>query len=114
MLTDERQIDAANTPAPRLDHEAERDGTAASDDGGPLRRCIATGVVRPKTDLIRFVLSPDGIVTPDIAEKLPGRGLWLTADADALKAAVRKGAFSRAARRKATVPEIWKTWLPSC
>ena len=105
MLTDERQKDAAITPAPRLDHEAERDGDAASGDGGPLRRCIATGVVRPKTDLIRFVLSPDGVVTPDIAEKLPGRGLWLAADAGALKTAMRKGAFSRAARQKATVPD---------
>ena len=41
-----------------------------------MRKCIATGEVRPKDELIRFVIAPDGTVTPDIAGKLPGRGLW--------------------------------------
>ena len=44
------------------------------------RRCIVTGDVQPKGGLIRFVVGPDGMVVPDLAEKLPGRGLWVSAD----------------------------------
>lgn len=79
-------------------------GIAVAPDG-PVRRCIATGEVRPKETLIRFVLSPDGVVTPDIAGKLPGRGLYTLADRAALAAAIKKKSFSRAARQAATVPE---------
>ncbi|HLF58858.1 MAG TPA: DUF448 domain-containing protein, partial [Alphaproteobacteria bacterium] len=52
---------------------------ADADDGAPVRRCLATGTLRPKAELVRFVLAPDGTVVPDINERLPGRGLWLTA-----------------------------------
>lgn len=70
----------------------------------PERRCIVTGEVQPKDGLIRFVLSPEGVVVPDLAQKLPGRGLWVTADRLILAKAA-KGAFARAARAPATVPE---------
>lgn len=71
------------------------------------RRCIVTGEVQPKTGLIRFVLGPEGEVVADLAEKLPGRGLWVAADRDALDKAIKKGLFSRAARTQATVsPEL--------
>ena len=67
------------------------------------RRCIATGEVRPKAALVRFVVSPEGRVVPDIAERLPGRGLWLTARRDIVTAAVTKRLFARAARRPVLV-----------
>lgn len=79
-------------------------GGQAKDRDEPERRCIATGEVQPKTGLIRFVLSPDGMVTPDLAEKLPGRGIWVAADRAALEKAVKKGLFARAAKAPATVP----------
>ncbi|HUY68162.1 MAG TPA: DUF448 domain-containing protein, partial [Alphaproteobacteria bacterium] len=44
-----------------------------------LRRCLVTGDMRPKDELIRFVVSPDNAVIPDLACELPGRGLWVTA-----------------------------------
>ncbi|MDX5360419.1 MAG: RNA-binding protein [Alphaproteobacteria bacterium] len=69
------------------------------------RRCIVTGEIRPKTELIRFVAGPDGTVTPDIAGKLPGRGLWVTATRDALGQAVKRKAFARAAKAQVTVPD---------
>jgi predicted RNA-binding protein YlxR (DUF448 family) len=69
-----------------------------------LRRCIVTGVVRPKAELLRFVVAPDGGVVPDIACRLPGRGLWLTARRDIVAAAVGKRLFGRAARASVTVP----------
>lgn len=71
---------------------------------GPLRRCIATGVVRPKAELIRFVVGPDGLVVPDLAGRLPGRGLWVAADGAALRRAIDKSLFSRAARETLRVP----------
>lgn len=71
----------------------------------PERRCIVTGDVQPKAGLIRFVVSPDGQVFPDLAGKLPGRGIWVTADRTAIETAAKKGLFSRAARMPVTVPE---------
>jgi predicted RNA-binding protein YlxR (DUF448 family) len=71
----------------------------------PERRCVVTGEVQPKAGLIRFVLSPEGIVAPDLANKLPGRGIWISADRGLIEKAVAKGLFARAARRPATVPE---------
>lgn len=70
----------------------------------PERRCVVTGEVQPKAGLIRFVLSPDGVVFPDLAAKLPGRGIWVTADRAALEKAATKGLFARAAKAPATVP----------
>ena len=49
------------------------------------RRCIYTREVAPRDGLIRFAVSPEGEVVPDLEEKLPGRGLWLTARADIVR-----------------------------
>lgn len=68
------------------------------------RRCIVTGEVQPKSGLIRFVLGPDDTVYPDIMEKLPGRGMWVTADREILDKAGR-GQFSRSAKKPVKVPE---------
>src|ERR1700746_464090 len=68
------------------------------------RRDIVTGEVRDEARLIRFVAGPDGAVVPDLARKLPGRGLWVAADRASVEAAVRKGLFSRAAKAKLAAP----------
>ena len=65
------------------------DETAAS----PQRRCIATGEVRDRARLLRFVVGPDGTIVPDIDERLPGRGLWLTPRRDIVDRAVAKRVF---------------------
>ena len=46
--------------------------------------------------MVRFVVGPDGTVVPDIAEKLPGRGLWLTAERDIVSRAVARRLFGKA------------------
>ena len=69
------------------------------------RRCIVTGETQPKAGLIRFAISPEGLVVPDLAGKLGGRGIWVSADRAALDKAAKKGLFSRAARAPVTVPE---------
>ena len=71
----------------------------------PMRRCIASGEVRPKGDLIRFVVGPEGEVVPDVEERLPGRGLWLAPGRDKIDAACRRRLFAKAAKAAVTVPE---------
>ncbi len=78
-------------------------GGREKDRSTPERRCIATGRSGPKAGLIRFVASPDGAIVPDIAGKLPGRGIWVSADKGALDKAVDKGLFQRAAGASVTV-----------
>ena len=80
-------------------------GGRDKDREDPERRCIVTGDVRPKAGLIRFVVGPEGQIVPDLAEKLPGRGIWVTADRSVLAQAVKKNAFSRAARQPVILPE---------
>ncbi|MFM7301969.1 MAG: RNA-binding protein [Alphaproteobacteria bacterium] len=71
---------------------------------GPLRRCIVTRDSLPKAEMIRFVLGPGREIVPDLAEKLPGRGMWLSARGDVLEGAISRGAFTRAARGLLVVP----------
>jgi len=65
---------------------------------GPMRTCIATGVEGAPEQMIRFVVGPEGDVVPDLARRLPGRGMWVRAERAALEKAVEKKLFSRAAR----------------
>ena len=80
-------------------------GGRIKDHDQPERRCIVTGEVQPKAGLIRFVSGPDGLVVPDLAEKLPGRGIWVVADRAAIDKAAAKGLFSRAAKATVKAPE---------
>jgi len=87
------------------------DDTVAADDGAaahrPERRCLATGAVGPKELLVRLVVRPGepgrpAEIVPDIEERLPGRGLWITARRDIVSGAVAKNLFARAARTAVT------------
>lgn len=69
------------------------------------RRCIATGRSGPKDPMIRFVVAPDGSVVADLAERLPGRGLWLGASRDTVALAIKRKLFARVARRQVSVPD---------
>ena len=60
------------------------------------RTCVVTRQTLPVTDLIRFVVAPDGTVVPDLRRRLPGRGVWVTADAEHIAIAERKGLLARA------------------
>jgi len=81
-----------------------RDKTLERQDGTD-RRCIATGEAQPRVGLIRFVADPVGVLTPDLAEKLPGRGVWVSSTRDALEKAVAKGMFARGLKRKIDIPD---------
>ncbi len=82
---------------------------AAALDRGPrtaerTRMCVATRTVQPVSDLIRFVVSPDGEAVADIKSKLPGRGLWVTATRNGLFEAIKRKAFARGFKRDVRVP----------
>jgi hypothetical protein len=68
-----------------------------------LRRCIVTRQALEKPAMIRFVIDPEGHVTPDLKERLPGRGMWVTATREALDQAVARHAFSKAAKQPVKV-----------
>ncbi len=67
------------------------------------RRDLASGEVMDEDRLIRFVAGPGGVVVPDLARKLPGRGLWAAANRAAVEKAA-KGGFARAAKAKVQAP----------
>jgi predicted RNA-binding protein YlxR (DUF448 family) len=87
-------------------HHDELDVGPHKSGPGAERFCVATRTVKPVDDLIRFVVGPDGIV-PDLKRKLPGRGLWITADKTTLKDAIARNVFARGFKRDVRVtPEL--------
>jgi hypothetical protein len=71
---------------------------------GPQRRCIVTGEFRDRARLLRCVVGPDRTIVPDVAARLPGRGLWLLPRRDIVERAVAKRLLARAARQPVVVP----------
>ena len=94
-----RRLPTASGPEPVNEADAEDEP-----ETGPLRRCVVTRERDYRTRMIRFVVAPDRTVVPDLAAKLPGRGIWLSARRDVLDTARSKGAFARAARGQVSVP----------
>lgn len=54
---------------------------------------------------MRFVVSPDGVLVPDLRERLPGRGLWIVPRRDMIAAAAKKKLFAKAAKGPVTLPD---------
>ena len=66
--------------------------------GSRERRCLVTREALPESRLVRFVVGPDNEIVPDLAAKLPGRGIWVSANRDTLERAVKKNLFAKAAK----------------
>lgn len=81
-----------------------RSGTHGS-AARPVRRCIVTGEHAPRARLLRFVVSPEGVLTPDVAARLPGRGAWVAPDAAVLGQAIKRKLFARAFHGPVAVPD---------
>jgi predicted RNA-binding protein YlxR (DUF448 family) len=60
--------------------------------------------VRPVEELIRFVRAPDGTVVPDLKRRLPGRGVWVTAEGSVVAEAIKRRVFARGFKSPVTVP----------
>jgi uncharacterized protein len=82
---------------------------------GTVRMCAVRREQRPTDELIRFVVSPQGEVVPDLKHKLPGRGLWISASRQTIAEAVRRHQFTRGFKRDvrvaATLPGDIETLL---
>jgi predicted RNA-binding protein YlxR (DUF448 family) len=95
--------DTHGMPVARAPEGAPAQAGAAG-AGEPRRRCVVTRASRPKEALLRFVVSPDGELVPDLAGRLPGRGIWLVPSRRLFEQAVARGLFQKAARGKIAVP----------
>jgi len=69
----------------------------------PERSCLGCRKIKPKSDLLRFVLAPDLTLVPDILAKLPGRGAYTCVSRNCLKDALKRNQFSRAFKVSVTV-----------
>ena len=59
------------------------------------RTCIVTGETDEPTNLLRFVVGPDKSLTPDILNKLPGRGAYTLSKPEYVKEALYKNRFAK-------------------
>jgi hypothetical protein len=76
-------------------HDSDTDSGPRRGAPGQDRLCIVAREVRPVADMIRFVIGPDGAVVPDLKHRLPGRGVWVSANRKAVAEAVGRRAFAR-------------------
>ena len=86
-----------------IDHDL--DNGPRTERSATMRMCAVRRQVRPIGELIRFVISPQGDVVPDLKRKLPGRGMWLTASRGVVAEAVRRHQFSKAFKRELRIPQ---------
>jgi len=70
-----------------------------------LRLCAVSRKPAEPDDLIRFVVGPDGTLVPDLARRLPGRGVWVGATRALVSAAVQRKAFSRSLKQAVAVSD---------
>ena len=85
--------------------DPDLDNGPRTDKSATMRMCAVSREVRPIDELIRFVVSPQGEVIPDLKRKLPGRGLWISASRRTVAEAVRRHQFSRGFKRDVRVAE---------
>ena len=84
-------------------HEDGETRIAPGDE--PERTCAVTRAKRTPDELIRFVAGPDGMIVPDLAGRLPGRGVWVGCNKDTVATAARTNVFARSLKRKIGVPD---------
>ena len=83
--------------------DPDLDNGPRTDKSATVRMCAVSREQRPIDELIRFVVSPQGEVVPDVKHKLPGRGLWISASRRTIAEAVRRHQFKRGFKRDVRV-----------
>ena len=61
----------------------------------PMRHCIGCGAELPKSELIRVVRSPDGVISIDKTGKSAGRGAYICRKASCLQKARKSGRLGK-------------------
>ncbi len=75
-----------------------------------MRKCLVTGAIVSKRDLIRFVIDPERNLIADIDENLPGRGYWVKADRQTIVRAIQKKIFVKNIKEKIMIDKnlLWR------
>ena len=68
-----------------------------------MRKCIVTGEIKEKSQLLRFVITPDKQIVPDFYKKLPGKGVYVSSSYDVLQQAIAKNVFSKVLKKNVKV-----------
>lgn len=61
----------------------------------PLRKCVATGEMMPKKELIRIVRTKEGEISIDLTGKKSGRGAYLSKNEEAIMLAKKKNILAK-------------------
>jgi predicted RNA-binding protein YlxR (DUF448 family) len=83
------------------DRRRELDDAEPAVHDGRQRLCAATREALDPDLLIRFVADPAGQIVPDLARRLPGRGVWVKAEKETVARAVRANVFAKSLKRAA-------------
>lgn len=67
------------------------------------RKCIVTGELFEKSRLLRFVVTPDRILVPDLYKKLSGKGVYVSSSYKHLKYAIEKNLFAKVLKQNVKV-----------
>lgn len=59
-----------------------------------MRKCVATGEMKPKKELVRIVRTKEGEVSIDPTGKKSGRGAYLSKTEEAIELAKKKNTLS--------------------
>jgi uncharacterized protein len=104
-----------------LSEEPKQENILVRDDGGGFaekrisaRRCIVSGNVLPKEALIRFVLGPDNRLVPDISVKLPGKGIYVTAQRLYIEKALATKAFHKKLKKPVIADQELAGFIEIC
>ncbi len=62
----------------------------------PMRQCGGCGEMKPKTELVRVVKSPEGEISLDLTGRKNGRGSYICKSIDCFNKAVKRKSFERA------------------
>ena len=62
----------------------------------PMRKCLATGELCPKAELLRVVKTPEGNVIFDYSSRANGHGAYIKCDVDAINLAKQKKVLEKA------------------
>lgn len=70
-----------------------------------IRKCVLTGVVKPKDELLRFILLKDGTILPDFNKKLDGHGFYISNSKKILEELTVKNPLNKILHTKTVVKE---------
>lgn len=76
------------------------------------RRDLARSQRQAQAGMIRFVADPAGRIVVDLAERLPGRGVWLQSDRSALARGLKPAFLSRSLRAPVKVDDDLAARIP--